>query len=167
MVVMKNIIPIENIQSKIYVIRGERVMLDRDLAELYMVETKVLNQAVKRNIDSFPQDFMFQLTKEEDDSLRSQFVTLKRGQHRKYTSYVFTEHGILMLSSVLKSVRARNVNIQIMRTFVKLREFLATNEEIKKKLQEHDYMISYLVESVDELLNPVIEESKRRIGFIS
>jgi hypothetical protein len=163
---MENIIPIENIQSKIYVIRGQKVMLDSDLAELYVVETKVLNQAVKRNIDSFPLDFMFQLTKEEYTSLRSQIVTLKRGQHRKYNSNVFTEHGILMLSSVLKSPIAVQVNIQIMRTFVQLRDFLATNEEIKKKLQEHDYMISYLVESVDELLHPVIEEPKYKIGFI-
>ncbi|MCK5615008.1 ORF6N domain-containing protein [Candidatus Pacearchaeota archaeon] len=96
-------LPVEVIEKKILLIRGQKVMLDRDLAELYDVETKVLNQAVKRNIDRFPGDFMFQLTSEEYDSLRSQNVTLKRGQHRKYLPYVFTENGVAMLSSVLKS----------------------------------------------------------------
>ncbi|MEI7942156.1 MAG: ORF6N domain-containing protein [Candidatus Riflemargulisbacteria bacterium] len=164
---MENIIPIVNIQSKIYVIREHKVMLDRDLAELYMVETKVLNQAVKRNIERFPNDFMFQLSCEELLNWKSQFVTsnsIKMGLRK--APYVFTELGIAMLSSVLNSDKAIKINIQIMRTFVQLREFLATNEEIKKKLQEHDYMISYLVESVDELLHPVVEETKHKFGFI-
>jgi hypothetical protein len=164
---MENIIPIVNIQSKIYVIRGHKVMLDRDLAELYMVETKVLNQAVKRNIERFPKDFIFQLSSEELLNWKSQFVTsnsIKMGLRK--SPYVFTELGIAMLSSVLNSDKAIKINIQIMRTFVQLREFLATNEEIKKKLQEHDYMISYLVESVDELLHPVVEETKHKFGFI-
>ncbi len=164
---MENIIPVENIQSKIYVIRGQKVILDRDLAELYAVETKVLNQAVKRNVERFPKDFMFQLSKEELLNWKSQFVTsnsIKMGLRK--APYAFTELGVAMLSSVLNSDKAIIINILIMRTFVKLREFLATNEEIKKKLQDHDYMISYLVESVDELLNPTIKESKYRIGFI-
>jgi hypothetical protein len=162
---MENIIPIENIQSKIYIIRGKKVMFDKDLAKLYEVETKTLNQAVKRNIIRFPEDFMFKLTDNEYENLRSQFVTSSWGGLR-YLPFVFTELGIAMLSTVLNSDKAILINIQIMRTFVQLREFLATNDEIKKKLQEHDYMISYLVESVDELLNPVIEEQKRRMGFI-
>ena len=103
---MATLIPIELIASKIYLIRNVKVMLDRDLAELYGVETKVLKQAVRRNIDRFPTDFMFELTKNEYQSLRSQIVTLKRGQHSKYAPFAFTEHGVLMLSSVLNSERA-------------------------------------------------------------
>ncbi len=111
------IIPLEVIERKIYLIRGHKVMLDSDLAELYGVPVKVLNQAVRRNISRFPEDFMFQLTKEEYDSLRSQFVTLNtgRGKHRKYLPYVFTEQGVAMLSSVLRSERAIQVNIAIMK----------------------------------------------------
>jgi hypothetical protein len=108
---MTTLIPIELIASKIYLIRGIKVMLDRDLAELYGVETKVLKQAVRRNIDRFPDDFMFTLIKDEYQSLRSQNVTLKRGQHSKYLPFAFTEHGVLMLSSVLNSERAVQVNI--------------------------------------------------------
>jgi hypothetical protein len=163
---MENIIPLENIQSKIYIIRGKKVMIDSDLAELYMVDTKVLNQAVKRNAARFPEDFMFKLTESEYKNLRSQFVTANFNMKR-FSPNAFTELGIAMLSTVLNSEKAILINIQIMRTFVQLREFLATNEEIKKKLQEHDYMISYLVESVDELLHPVIEEPKYKIGFLS
>ncbi len=163
---MENIIPIENIQSKIYIIRGKKDMFDKDLAKLYEVETKTLNQAVKRNVARFPEDFMFKLTEYEYENLRSQFVTSSWGGLR-YLPYAFTELGIAMLSTVLNSEKAILINIQIMRTFVKLREYLATHDEIKKKLEEHDYMISYLVESVDELLNPVTQESKQRIGFIN
>jgi len=108
---MTTLIPIELIASKIYFIRNMKVMLDRDLAELYEVETKALKQAVRRNIDRFPADFMFELTKDEYQSLRSQIVTLKRGQHSKYAPFAFTEHGVLMLSSVLNSERAIQVNI--------------------------------------------------------
>jgi hypothetical protein len=108
---MTTLIPIELIASKIYLIRDTKVMLDKDLAELYGVETRVLKQAVRRNIDRFPADFMFELTKDENQSLRSQNVTLKRGQHSKYLPFAFTEHGVLMLSSVLKSERAIQVNI--------------------------------------------------------
>jgi hypothetical protein len=124
------------IERKIYLIRGEKVILDSDLADLYGVMVKVLNQAVKRNIGRFPEDFMFQLTKEEDESLRSQIVTLKkgRGEHRKYLPNVFTEQGVAMLSSVLNSERAIQVNVVIMRTFVKLRAFLSANKELAHKL---------------------------------
>ncbi len=118
-------IPDEVISSKIYLIRSTKVMLDSDLAELYGVETKVLKQQVKRNIESFPDDFMFVLTKDEFSSLRSQFVTSNRGGSR-YLPMVFSEHGVLMLSRVLKSKRARQVNIRIMRVYSKLREMLLT-----------------------------------------
>jgi len=118
---MEQLVPIERIEAKILLIRGQKIMLDKDLAELYGVETKVLIQAVKRNIERFPEDFMFQLTKEEFEILRSQFVTSSWGG-RRYLPYAFTEHGILMLSSVLNSERAILVNIQIMRTFTPLEQ---------------------------------------------
>ena len=139
------LIPIERIERLILLIRGHKVMLDRDLAYLYGVTTKVLNQAVKRHKDRFPEDFMFQLTMEEGKiwwtevrggGLRSQIVTLKRGQHIKYRPYAFTEHGILMLSSVLNSEQAIKVNIEIMRAFVRLRQILASNKELAKRLDE-------------------------------
>ncbi|MFH1429715.1 MAG: ORF6N domain-containing protein, partial [Candidatus Margulisiibacteriota bacterium] len=122
---MKNsLIPDETIVNNILLIRGQKVMLDRDLAKLYRVETKVLNQAVKRNLSRFPEDFMFQLSKKEAERSRSQIVTLKRGQNIKHLPYAFTEQGIAMLSSVLKSDVAIEVNIQIMRTFTRLRDML-------------------------------------------
>jgi len=134
---MKELIPVEIIERKIYLIRGEKVMLDSDLAVLYEVETFNLNKAVKRNIDRFPEDFMFQLTKEEADSLRFQIGMSKtegRGG-RRYLPYVFTEQGVAMLSTVLNSERAVKVNIEIMRTFVRLRQMLASNAELSRKLQ--------------------------------
>ena len=151
-------------------------MLDRDLAELYGVEIKRLNEQVKRNIESFPEDFMFQLTKEEYLSLRSHFATLKRGAHRKYYPYVFTEHGILMLSSVLKSSKARQVNIQIMRTFVKIRKVLTSNEALRKqfeklekkvtsKVSDQDKQIQLIFDTVKQLLELPAKETKR-IGFV-
>jgi phage regulator Rha-like protein len=120
---MNDLIPIENIAQKIYFIRGQKVMLDSDLAVFYGIETKVLNQAVKRNAERFPETFMFQLTVEEGISLRSQFVTLKRGQHKKYLPYVFTEHGVVMLSSVIKSKKAVQVGIAVVNAFIKMRVF--------------------------------------------
>lgn len=125
----------EFVMSRIHVIRGMKVMLDSDLAQLYIVETKVLKQQVKRNIDSFPEDFMFELTAEEFEHLRSQIVTTKHGGSR-YLPMAFTEHGVLMLSSVLKSPRARAVNIQIMRLFVKMREHLLTHKEVLLQLEK-------------------------------
>jgi phage regulator Rha-like protein len=158
-------------------------MLDSDLAELYGVETKVLNQAVKRNIERFPEDFMFRLnTKEaealrchfgtlkEGDSLRSQNVTLKtgRGQHRKYLPHAFTEQGVAMLSSVLRSERAVQVNIAIMRAFVKLRELLAGHKELARKLEEmeqkYDAQFKIVFDAIRELMKPP-SGPQRRIGF--
>jgi len=165
---MTELVPIELIASKIYLIRSIKVMLDRDLAELYGVETKVLKQAVRRNIDRFPADFMFELTKGENQSLRSQNVTLKRGQHSKYLPFAFTEHGVLMLSSVLKSERAVQVNIQIMRTFTKLREALLDNKDLGKELEELKQLTEerfrIVFETLDQLL--MIESKlKKKIGY--
>lgn len=145
------IIPIERIADKIYIIRGEKVMLDADLAELYGVETKVLLQSVKRNIDRFPEDFMFQLTEDEFENLRSQIVTSSWGG-RRYTPYVFTEHGALMLSSALRSEQAIKVSIAVVRTFVRLREMLATNKELAQKIARHDKQIANLYAHVERLL---------------
>lgn len=133
---MSDLIPIERIESKILVIRNQRVLLDRDLAELYEVPTKVLKQAVRRNIARFPEDFIFELTREEQDYLRSQSVTLKRGQHSKYLSMAFTEQGIAMLSSVLKSERAILVNVAIIRTFVSMRQMIKNDELTKARLDD-------------------------------
>lgn len=127
----------ELLASKIFIIREQKVMLDRDLAELYGVETKVLNQAVRRNMVRFPSDFMFELTQEEYDSLRSQIVTLKkRGAHSKYLPNVFTEQGVAMLSSVLRSKQAILVNIQIMRIFTRIRQMIIDNTEVWKKIAD-------------------------------
>lgn len=154
------IISEETISDKIYFIRNQKVMLDRDLASLYGIETRVLKQAVKRNISRFPEDFMFELTDVENESLRSQFVTLKkgRGQHQKYLPSVFTEHGVLMLSSVLNSDKAIQTNIQIMRIFTKVRQMLLDTTDLKidimqiqKKLENHDKNIELVFSYLDEL----------------
>ena len=146
------------IEGLIFLIRGKKVMLDRDLALLYGVETKVLNQAVKRNIQRFPEDFMFQLTVQENKILRSQNVTLEQGQYSKYLSYVFTEHGILMLSSVLNSERAIEVNIQIMRTFLRIRELMITHQDLRKKLEEmekkYDAQFQIVFKAIRKILYP-------------
>jgi hypothetical protein len=158
-------LPDESIEDTIVLIRGQRVILDHDLARLYGVSTRALNQAVKRNLDRFPEDFMFQLTKAETEEwerlkpLRSQIVILKtaRGTHRKYQPYAFTEHGILMLSSVLKSQRAVQVNIQIMRTFVRLRQMLATNEKLIERLdkleENYDARFKIVFSAIRQLMN--------------
>jgi len=166
---MKAVIPVEVIEGKILVIRGHKVMLDRDLAQLYGVETRVFNQAVKRNINRFPEDFMFRLTNEESAALsRSQFVILKRGQNIKYLPYVFTENGVAMLSSVLDSERAIEVNIQIMRTFAKLRELLATHKDLARKLdameKKYDAQFKVVFDAIRKLMEAP-EKPKRRIGF--
>jgi len=165
---MKTLVPIELIASKIYLIRDIKVMLDKDLAELYGVETKVLKQAVRRNIDRFPSDFMFELTKGENQSLRSQNVTLKRGQHSKYLPFAFTEHGVLMLSTVLNSERAVQVNIQIMRTFTKLREALLDNKDLRKELEELKQLTEerfrIVFETLDQLLT-IESKPKKKIGY--
>ena len=132
----RGLVPIELIQSKIVVLREEKVMIDRDLAELYSVETKQLKRAVRRNLDRFPADFMFELTRDEYNSLRSQFGTLKRGTHSKYLPMAFTEQGVAMLSSVLNSNRAIEVNIAIMRAFVQLRKISSSQKQLAQKLHE-------------------------------
>ena len=161
------VIPVKRIASSIYLIRGEKVMLDSDLSALYGVETRVLNQAVTRNTERFPDDFMFQLTAKEHESLRSQIVTLKsgRGQHRKYRPRAFTESGIAMLSTVLKSKQAIQVNIAIMRTFVRLREVLATHKDLARQVEKHDKEIAVLYEYLQKLLEPP-KSSRRQIGYI-
>ncbi len=167
---MKSIATAETIEHKIYLIRRQKVILDNDLAELYGVEVKQLKRQVRRNIDRFPADFMFQLSNEEYDSLRCHFGTLKRGEHAKYLPFVFTEQGVAMLSSVLTSKRAAQVNIQIMRAFVKLREMIAAHKDLAKKLEElekkYDAQFRVVFDAIRELMIPP-EEDKRRIGFLA
>ncbi|MBW2430587.1 MAG: ORF6N domain-containing protein, partial [Deltaproteobacteria bacterium] len=154
------IIATEDIVQRIYFIRGVKVMLDRDLAALYEVETKVLKQAVRRNIGRFPPDFMFELTKDENSSLRSQNVTLKRGQHSKYLPFAFTEQGVSMLSSVLRSERAVQVNIQIMRTFVKIRQMLQVHAELKQELAELRSQTDERFQIVFTILDQLVNEDE-------
>jgi len=160
----------ESILQKIFIIRGKKVMIDRDLAKLYGVQTKVLLQGIKRNRERFPSDFMFQLTKEEFIGLRSQIVTSSWGG-RRYLPYVFTEQGVAMLSSVLKSEKAIRVNIAIMRTFAKLREIVSTHKELayklaelERKIERHDKEITTILEAIRQLMSPS-EKPKPRIGF--
>jgi phage regulator Rha-like protein len=133
---MADLVPMESITGKILLLRGMKVMLDRDLAKLYQVETRRLKQAVRRNIKRFPEDFMFELSLDEDRALRSQNVTLKRGGHAKYPPMAFTEQGVAMLSSVLNSELAIQVNIRIMRAFTRLRQMLATHEDLRRKIED-------------------------------
>jgi len=165
------IVPLDIIAKKIYLIRGHKVMLDSDLAKLYGVETRVLLQSVKRNIKRFPSDFMFQLTKEEFEILRSQIVTSSSWGGRRYMPYVFTEQGVAMLSSVLKSERAIQVNIAIMRVFVKLREILLNHKELsyklaelERKIERQDEEIKAIFDVIRQLMIPP-EKPRRRIGF--
>jgi phage regulator Rha-like protein len=164
------IVPLEQIESRILLVRGHKVMLDSDLAELYGVTTKRLNEQVKRNKERFPTDFMFQLTPEEEESLRSHFATSKRGG-RRYRPYAFTEHGAIMAASVLNSRRAIEVSVYVVRAFVKLREMLATHKELAQKLAEleqktqgYDEDITTLFEAIRQLMEPP-EKSAKRIGF--
>jgi len=163
---MNNKISLEVIVAKIWEIRGKKVMLDSDLAKLYEVSTKVLIQAVKRNIRRFPADFMYQLTKKEVASLRSQFVTSKRGG-RRYLPYVFTQEGVAMLSSVLNSERAIMVNIQIMRAFTQLRRMLLTNRDLRRKIEEmerkYNKQFAIVFEAIKQLLEP--PKQTRAVGF--
>ncbi len=166
---MTDLIPAENIASLIYLIRGKKVMSDRDLANLYKVETRVLKQAVRRNIQRFPEDFMFELTLDENHRLRSQNVTLKRGQHSKYPPMAFTEQGVAMLSSVLKSERAMQVNIQIMRAFTNMRQYLLDNKELRKEIEDlradSDGKFRIVFETLDQLLS-IEENPDKKIGYI-
>ncbi len=183
---------IQSIQNRIYEIRGERVMLDRDLAALYETETKALNLAVKRNLKRFPKDFMIQLTKEEFEGLRFQIETLEktdnrlrlqnetlktgRGQHSKYLPYAFTEQGVAMLSGVLNSDKAINMNIAIMRAFVEVRKVLLRQndlkeqlKEIRERLGEHDAQLNQIYDAMENLLDEKAAQRKwndrERIGF--
>ena len=163
-------VPIEKITGRIYLIRGHNVMLDRDLAELYQVETKVLKQAVRRNIDRFPGDFMFRLTGSEFKNWRSQFVTSKSDRMGlRYKPMAFTEQGVAMLSSVLRSKRAIQVNIQIMRAFTKLRRMLETHKELKKKLEEmekkYDEQFQIVFEAIKQLIAEE-EKPKKKIDYV-
>ncbi len=164
---MTKIVPIERIASKIYLMRSVKVMLDRDLAELYGVETKVLKQAVRRNIDRFPADFMFELTGDEFSNLRSQIVTSSWGGAR-YLPMAFTEQGVAMLSSVLNSNRAIKVNIQIMRAFTQLRQMLSTHKDLKRKIEamekKYDQNFKVVFEAIRQLLNTE-EKPRKKIGF--
>jgi len=170
-----SVIPDEVIASKIYLIRGQKVMLDKDLAELYETETRTLIQAVKRNIDIFPEHFMFQLTNQEFTILRSQTVISSWGGQR-YLPYVFTEHGVLQLASVLKSTRARKMSVRIIEVFVKMREMLATHKEILHKLEqiekkdiEQDQKIMLIFEYLKQLEKTKQEDlelkPRKKIGF--
>jgi phage regulator Rha-like protein len=178
-----NLVPTEIIEKRIFLFRGQKVMLNIHLAELYQVEPKVLNQAVKRNIERFPQDFMFQLTWDEVSRLKSQFVisnaisdkvsrsqivTLKRGFNIKYPPYAFTEQGVAMLSSILHSKRAIRVNIEIMRAFVKLRKILASHAELSRKLEtlekKYDSQFKVVFDAIRQLMAPP-EPDRKKIGF--
>lgn len=167
---MPNIIPIEIIENKIYLIRSQKVMIDSDLADLYSVETKVLIQAVKRNINRFPGDFMFQLSKAEFENLRSHFVTSKLGG-RRYRPYLFTEQGVAMLSSVLKSGRAVDINIAIMRVFVRIRRMASSYKDLAKRIERleksqdmHGKRFSEIFKILDHLGSEE-ENNKKEIGF--
>jgi len=163
----------EVVMSKIYIVRGQKVMLDKDLAELYQIETKYLKRQVKRNIERFPEDFMMELTKEEEDSLRCQFGTLKRGEHIKYLPYAFTEQGVAMLSSVLNSPKSIQVNIQIIRIFTRIRQMLMDNTEIRlaiekleKKTDNNTKNIEVVFQYMDELIDKKENiKHRKKIGY--
>ncbi len=166
---MKHFISQEGIENKIFWVRGYKVMLDSDLAELYQVETKRLNEQARRNLKRFPEDFMFRLTMEETERLRSQIATSKRGRGgQRYLPYAFTELGVAMLSSVLNSERAIQANIQIMRTFMKLRQWYASNRHLRKRIDEiekkYDYQFKIVFDTIRKL---IVEEEKpkHKIGF--
>jgi hypothetical protein len=163
-----SLVPVGRIERSILLLRGHKVMLDKDLAALYGVETKVLVQAVKRNIDRFPSDFMFQLTKEEFDDLRSHCGTSGAWGGRRYPPYAFTEQGVAMLSSVLRSPRAIRVNIEIMRAFVRLRQMIASHAELARKLEalekKYDAQFKVVFDAIRRLMAPPTEK-KRPIGF--
>lgn len=169
MAARKVLVPQEHIESHILLIRGQKVMLSTHLADLYEVEPRVLVQAVNRNIKRFPDDFMFQLNAEEFANLKSQFVTSSWGGLRRATPYAFTEQGVAMLSSVLRSERAIQVNIAIMRTFVQLRQMLASNAVLTRKLtaleRKYDAQFKIVFDAIRELMTPPTSKRKRPIGF--
>lgn len=162
-------VPAQRIENSILLVRGQKVMLDQDLALLYGVETKTLNRAVKRNIDRFPPDFMFQLSPEEFEHLRRQFGTSSEWGGRRYPPYAFTEQGVAMLSGVLNSPRAVQVNIAIMRTFVRLRRILAAQADLAEKLnaleKKYDRQFKIVFDAIRELMTPKTPPKHRQIGF--
>lgn len=165
---INKLIPVERIENIIFIIRGQKVMLDADLAKLYSVKTKVLIQAVKRNLARFPADFRLQLNKSEHETLRSQFVTSRWGG-RRYLPYAFTEQGVAMLSSVLNSERAIQVNIQIMRTFTKLRQILASHEELRRKVEMMEKKNNQQFKVIFDVIKVLVElpeTKKNKMGFI-
>ena len=169
--VKEELVSLEQVERLIFFFRGCRVLLDSDLAAMYGVDVKVLNQAVKRNSERFPEDFMFQLDEAETAFLRSQIVTLNvpgRGQHRKYAPYAFTEQGVAMLSTVLRSPRAVQVNIEIMRAFVRLRQMLKANAELARKVaaleKKYDAQFKVVFDAIRGLMEPA-QKPRRRIGF--
>jgi len=167
-------VPAEMIATKIYYIRDKKVMIDKDLSNLYGVETKQLKRAVRRNLFRFPSDFMFILTNEEQKSLRCHFGTLDRGKYSKYPMYAFTEQGVAMLSSILNSKKAILVNIQIMRVFTKLREMLASHRDLKRKIEEienkYDHQFKVVFDAIKELIEqnqkPQMPEKPKKFGFV-
>jgi hypothetical protein len=172
---MVSVVPIERIAHRILLVRGRKVLLDAELAALYGVSTKRFNEQVRRNAARFPEDFMFRLSANEWGSLRSQFATLKsgQGQHRKYLPLVFTEHGAIMAATILNSPRATEVSVYVVRAFVRLRELLASNKELtrrldqlEKKLDSHDQVIGGLVRTIRDLMAPGQPSSGRPIGFV-
>jgi len=166
---MKSASPLEIVERRIFLVRGQRVMLSTHLAILYEVEPKVLVQAVKRNLERFPSDFMFQLDDGEFAALKSQFVTSSWGGLRRAAPYAFTEQGVAMLSSVLRSKRAVLVNIEIMRAFVRLREMLAENRDLAEKLgkleRKYDSQFKAVFDAIREMMAPASQSKKRPIGF--
>lgn len=174
------LVAVEAIADRILILRGQRVIVDADLAALYGVQTKRLNEQVRRNAERFPADFMFALSQEEWDALRSQSATLKtgRGQHRKYLPYAFTEHGAIMAATVLNSPRAVEVSIYVVRAFVQLRELLAGHKELAKRLNEletrmerklmtQDQAIAGILNAIRQLMAPPPAQKKRPIGFVT
>ena len=164
-------LPDEVVMEKIYVIRGMKVMLDRDLAELYGVETRRLKEQVRRNIDRFPKDFMFELTEKEHQHLKEQFGKGSRGKHSKYPPFAFTEHGVLMLSSVLNSERATKVNIQIMRVYVRIREMMLTHkdlllkmEQLEKRMAKQDEKIALVFKYLKKFID-VKDKPRNPVGY--
>ena len=163
------LIPAERIERSILLIREHKILLDNDLADLYGVETKTLVRAMKRNIERFPEDFMFQLTREEFDILRSQFATSGQWGGRRYPPYAFTEQGVAMLSSVLRSPRAIEVNIEIMRAFVRLREMIGSHGQLARKLaaleKKYDQQFKVVFDAIRQLMQPPTPRERREIGF--
>ncbi len=165
---MSNIVPLDLIERRIFFLRGEKVMIDRHLAELYGVETRILNQAVKRNKKRFPVEFMFQLSRDERDEVITICDDLSPLKFARTMPFAFTEHGVAMLSSVLNSERAILVNIEIIKAFVKLRKIIATHEDLKRKIEEmeakYDENFQIVFEAIKQLLVED-EKPKRKIGF--